>query len=650
MILGGESTDSKQNMEGNLTRARSTLNSRPSSSMSSFAEHEPASLYTISKDQRYHGGFSPLKHRQASSSLKADRQGHARVVSETSVPSSLQTPQAQSNGQDHDARASPESHGIDPAGKDHSSEPTRNWFWNGLTRTTSLANKRPNGLQPLNEDGPAPDSFERHGILEEAEEEEDQDRIQGVETRREYHEQRIAAASDPSVQHSPTSGLTRAKSTTQMRDLREQMSDLKGKIVTLRHRAREDSLRRRSLQSLRTPSPLNAAQQDYSGVPLAEGQNRGTGLGLVGITEPVPEISPSKEEGPRECSAPALATTEPLENGHNHHEAKKDLDIGLSEQPASQAQVSAVTLPIKSEPTATESPLQKEDLHSSLQQEPKTLPKEPDFGNDEMEAVAQESEVSEEFQELEDSIDGDQEYHEPVGERHEDRADAFDYEHFFLHSSMGDYGRNRSSTHSSNYSVETEKPAANMDNEEGNGTGTESPGKHGRQNSTGSISTVNTFATAAEGMEDEEEQDWVPRQTMAGSWHVEPSKVPEHKHKSKSSHSSPKSKEPKRNTSVRHHHKESTEANGIPPTTGPPDILTYLASLTSARTREPAKPFRLSDSDRALAERAIKSLANVCKDLEGLSTEGGKYEARLCRRKIDSARRHLDGEVNGEAF
>src|SRR6202012_5630746 len=51
---------------------------------------------------------------------------------------------------------------------------------------------------------------------------------------------------------------------------------------------------------------------------------------------------------------------------------------------------------------------------------------------------------------LEDvSTSGDTEYFDPetaqpvVAERHEDRADAFDYENFFLHSAMGTYSRER---------------------------------------------------------------------------------------------------------------------------------------------------------------------------------------------------------------
>src|SRR6187402_640373 len=42
------------------------------------------------------------------------------------------------------------------------------------------------------------------------------------------------------------------------------MSDLQGRLFVLRDRARDDTMKRRSLQSLRTPSPFTAAEQWYS--------------------------------------------------------------------------------------------------------------------------------------------------------------------------------------------------------------------------------------------------------------------------------------------------------------------------------------------------------------------------------------------------
>ena len=631
-------------MEGNLNRARSTLNSRPSSSMSSYVDRDPVSLYSLQQNPKIHGVSSPLKHRQANHSLKEDRQGHARVFSETSVPSSLQTTQPNGHVSNQNEQASPDSDGRDQAWRDPNPEPARNWFWNGLTRTSSLANRHNNGLQPLNEDGPAPDSFEREAIKEEDEEDD-------VETKRTYYENQISAAPQANTQTSPTSGLTRAKSTTQMRDLREQMSDLKGKITTLKQRAREDSLRRRSLQSLRTPSPLNAAQQDYSGVPLAEGQYRGTGLGLIGITEPAPQEIPPKVDQSTEQPEIVPEMKASADNLPLDQEVDEDLGIASTEESVDQAQAPLETVATEVAPTiATHTPSQNE-LSSHLPPEKIALPREPDFSDEQTNGHRQDVELVEEPQKVGKSVDGDYEYHELMGERHEDRADAFDYENFFLHSSMGHYGRNRNSTHSSNYSVETEKPTVNIEDEEEIDTGVESPSKHGRQNSAGSISTVATYATATEGIEDEDEREWIPVQNVAGGWQVEPQKVNGHRHhKSGRSRSSPNSGEPKHSKSASKYRHEIIRMDGEISPAPPPDVVAYLASLTSEDPSKVVKPSRLTDSDKELVERATKSLAKVCQELEEVSKEGGKYEARVCRRKLDTARRHLDGEVNGEAF
>src|ERR1700710_3185945 len=76
-----------------------------------------------------------------------------------------------------------------------------------------------------------------------------------------------------------------------MRDLTDKMKDLKGKISTLRDRARDDTMKRRSLQSLRTPSPFTAAEQWYTAAKAytAPGLSADAGIGQ----------SPSKE-GPFE--------------------------------------------------------------------------------------------------------------------------------------------------------------------------------------------------------------------------------------------------------------------------------------------------------------------------------------------------------------
>lgn len=625
-------------MEGNLNRARTTLASRPSSSMSSAVEREPVSLYSLQKERRANGGFSPLKHRQASSSLKEDRQGHSRVFSETAVPSSLQ-----STGQDGQLEA-------DSAGRDRSSEPARNWFWNGLNRSTSLADRNKKALQPLNEDGPAPNTFAAQGIEEE--EEDTEDVTMGMDEPQ--PSQNAAVASDSNkVQKA---GLSRARSTNQMRDLRDQVSDLKGKISTLKQRAREDSMRRRSLQSLRTPSPLNNADQDYSKVPLAEVPNRGTGLSPLAAIEQEPQAGQVtvQEIDQRPATAPEAGL--PLQNGQKPFVTDHDSGIGVHDSPTQEHEPVAIP-EVPREPGSPRpyEPIERSvfSQDSSQEQSPKNSDEEPWTISKQRNSQVFDKNMQMEpaADEVEDSLYDAQDYHETIGERHEDREDAFDYEHFFLHSSMGHYGRQRGSTHSSNYSQDTERPPTMVLGDSPDGK-EESPGRHMRNNSYDSVSSRATFATATEGDGKEEDEEWTPRQTMAGTWLVDPpveQQVNGHHHIR--SHSQ-KADEFKRERSTKKHRREhSVTENGVTaPATDMPDLLTYLALVASKETGAAAEEFRVSDSDRELANRVIKSLAKVCGELTALDAEGGKYEARVCRRKLDTARRHLDGEVNGEAF
>src|SRR5271170_6260808 len=86
-------------MEGNLTRARSSLYITPSSSMSSIHSSSPLSRSTPSPpdaDRRIVAGLGvpPTKHRQVHniSVSPGGTPGHMRVLSENSIPSSLHSP------------------------------------------------------------------------------------------------------------------------------------------------------------------------------------------------------------------------------------------------------------------------------------------------------------------------------------------------------------------------------------------------------------------------------------------------------------------------------------------------------------------------------------------------------------------------------
>ena len=620
-------------MEGNLNRARSTLERRPSSSMSAFSSRgaEPVSLYTLPRKGRNPGGYSPSKHRQANiPMLDENQQGHSRVYSETSVPSTLQTAPNGHSLEDRNRHL----HDEDLAAKERSSEPSRNWFWNGLTRNTSLNHAaRNNGLQPLNEDGPALESFEKDSQTNEFKDDETFDLEPTPKT----------ATSE--TQNPPTAGLTRARSTTQMRDLRDQMQDLKGKISTLKQRAKEDNLRRRSLQSLRTPSPFTAAEQWYTEQPVAEAGHSSAQAIALEKGPKVPDVEePHNKPAPEESGNVVMAT------GGDYAKPNDGLD---TDSPLSK-------------PTS-----QEEELTSkSSQDESITYHKSPSQNPPERQVIVDETTLVD-SDGKEDSLYGDQDYHEtsaePAVERHEDRPDAFDYEHFILHSAMGSYSgvgvrrsssmRKKRNSDSSASSVETTKPRSLMSEVNGHGTNgdeSSSSGSHVRKVSVESVSTVNTFATATEGKrsvtsDDDDDDDWTPRQTMAGSWQPEPKK-----HKVNGVNGSPKARGKKHIALASKAFRN--EANPRGEKSSPvqsPDPLLYIRSIARPDSPErsgPVKSLQIGDRDRELIERLVGSLARVCADLHKLGADGAVYEARVCRRKLDVARRMLDGEVDGEAF
>lgn len=620
------------NMEGNLSRARSTLERRPSSSMSSFSNRgtEPVSLYTLPRKGRVPGGFSPSKHRQPNLPMvDENQQGHYRVFSETSVPSTLHTvPNAQS-AEDKNIYTD----GVDPAAKERNSEPSRNWFWNGLTRTASLnhATRHNNGLQALHEDGPPQETFEQSAQTNECRDDET------------FDLEASPKAARFEIPNAPTTGLTRARSTTQMRDLRDQMQDLKGKISTLKQRAKEDNLRRRSLQSLRTPSPFTAAEEWYTAQPVEEADETPTqGLGLI--------------EGPKVPDAEEIPNETPPEDLRQIHPATEEDDAignGNIETEEPLAKVASQ----QEEPTPQSSQIVSITYHRSPRQSPA----------ERLIIIDEQSPVD--LDGKEDSLYGDQDYHEtsaePVVERHEDRPDAFDYEHFILHSAMGSYSgvgvrrsssmRKRRDSDSSASSVETTRPRDLISEANGhatNGNESSSGGSHMRKDSVASVSTVNTFATATEGKpspRSDDDDDWTPRHTMAGSWQPEMKKQ-----KVNGINGSPKSRSKKHIASAY----KASRNDAKPPRedllpTQPPDLLSYINSIAQPDPPEeggPVKPLQIGDRDRELIERLVRSLAKVCASLHKLGAEGAIYEARVCRRKLDTARRMLDGEVNGEAF
>ncbi|KAL2165970.1 hypothetical protein VTG60DRAFT_3552 [Thermothelomyces hinnuleus] len=284
---------------------------------------------------------------------------------------------------------------------------------------------------------------------------------------------------------SGTRYFQRSSSAAQMRDIKdikEQMRDLKGKISSLREQARADSLKRRSLQSLRTPSPFTHSQFDHW---HAEPPSNRASVVIAGNSA---YRNPWNGEE-SSVDGDARNAAQWLDNGYA---AEGDTDYAVAEERLDLARADGPRPLPPSTPVVATDGGEEEDV-SDMQTENGDV-------DDEQEDTEQEEDT---FHDAEDadymSESGESLYHDTVQHQisHEDREDAFDYGHFFLHSAMGTMSlERRSSTDSytSEDSVETTRgPVA---------SGTSSDEQRpmvGRRNSSNSISTIDTFTTANEG-------------------------------------------------------------------------------------------------------------------------------------------------------
>ena len=537
---------------------------------------------------------------------------------------------------------------------------SRDWFWAGLTRNASHGSRHNNyGLQPLNEDGPPPSTFESP------------ERQQSPPIANSSPEPITSSKEQPMVPqpergNPSTDGLTRTRSTNQMRDIRDQMQDLKGKISSLKQRAREDSLRRRSLQSLRTPSPFTAAEQWYTG---AQGYNRDRSKSRPREGSP-PTIQPAIEEEDETKQYPVQDPALEIERNLEPTTGGSSRD-----SEGSQVRVSSANGSIMRE--SDDSPRTVIDGPSTGANEvaDQALLAESQIPNQEIYEEARKDQGTDDVEEDMDEISS-----APIGGRHEDRPDAFDYEHLFLHSGMGTIGRegrSRSSSHSSTYSVETTKPSnvttepsevssdgnASLDDAKADeGSSELQRVAHERKGSVESVSTVATFATATEGKSsDEDEEEWVYSRPMAGSWEPE---YPNHRkvavgRKEASQQITQGTKPTLQNrnqptpvsngTEIAGSHRELPAENKILEDSMP-SLLAFLTGKLLSKGGVPSRSIELNDSDKELAERLVRSVAQVCSQLQAFSMEGNKYGGRPWRRRLDGARRVLDGETNGEVF
>ncbi|EFX04132.1 hypothetical protein CMQ_1060 [Grosmannia clavigera kw1407] len=349
---------------------------------------------------------------------------------------------------------------------------------------------------------------------------------------------------------SGSKGLTRSSSVTQMRDLKHQMKDLRGKISSLREQARVDSMKRRSLQSLRNPSPFTYARIDQwyaDAQPNQESVSEENGSSEHPTRDGY--VSNGNEDGGmyRDTVTPtaqiygdtAVAETTTSHSGSARSNKDTGDEIVAGAYSDADDHTTKLSRPHTPKHHATNLPQMEDTTGDSLESDAFVDAHDADDmrtedGWDEDDVATPTAKTDEnsrlrgrrtpdddevsvaESQDVGyESEGGESLYHDTVQHQisHEDREDAFDYEHFILHSALGTISQqrlNRSSrgnSFSSEDSVETTRGpvVATTDN------------FYSNLNRRGSMSSFESFATATEGRSSRAKQELYDDETEESS-------------------------------------------------------------------------------------------------------------------------------------
>ncbi|KAJ5301883.1 hypothetical protein N7508_006746 [Penicillium antarcticum] len=593
-------------MEGNLTRARSTTRMTPSPSPSPSGNtpmgmhHPVGGLYrSISRTDPKN---SSLRRQSLISNQDSSNNRHSRVHSETNIPSeSSMSNDKTGMSRSVSAMGASTSSSLHTDDRSFQYEPTRAY----LTHRASISSIRPPVQiqeQPAEPEATPSPVSESHGSAESP---------QGLGISDEGSKSSPDRFSPVYSSYGPPS---RAQSQLQVRDLQYQMKGLHIKISSLKVKSQEDNLRRRSLQSLRTPSPLTAADHWYANaLELKDGRSsRGSSARRDTSSEYARRVSNGGLQNDRRASGdspvehPAENTSKNAGNWQTHGPEYDD------------DQSVAGSMYEDAEEGGYDDEIDREALDEIL--------REP----------------------LDDDLEG------PITDTtpHEMREDAFDYEHFILHSALGNFARplRRAST-SSNGSIETTRPTYTA--------------KHSRTNSAMSDSTVATFATATEGRpDDEDDLDSVMYWDRRFNHELRHGHVHTHSH----SHHGPspiqEAQEPDRSETPRgsRAHSDNTltpvdevlapqkqtgRSSSTAGTATPNSLVSSLVSTVRAASSTPVAG-GINDDDTQMLETLFASLGNVCMDLQAITTspDPDQKAARVLRRRLDAARRVLEGELD----
>lgn len=553
---------------------------------------------------------------------------------------------------------------------------------------------------------------------------------------------------DRNTSHEPSYGLTRSQSQMSAREVRDQMNGLKNKIADLRTGQQAEQLRRNSLQNLRTPSSVAAAEEWYLGAaeykagasPLST--NAGTGWSAKKDPEDVSgksATSPRSPQSPRFPKSPNLAEDSDIEDsqrGPIMAHFGQDLH-SYSSSPNPPPKLRAVNG-------------DRDDQDSYIQESHYEDAFEGRADETEYAVAASEEEQIYLNEVLEESLQDAEPEVPPIPdvvptfepERHEDRADAFDYENFFLHSALGNYSqtgfhrRNVShataasrASYESSESVETTRAPQAEENGTISGEEAEDIGGKGmrgadagtfwhdepptptapnppfaqhhlRSNSIDSVSSAATFATATEGGGNDSgsETDTVPSEilhwgerplpstsSMVGAWPSPPASAPRGLASLTNGHASPlgahviqaesgdsaapgsdapptppasshiqqlaeaeadaEAAEERQEEDDESDFDDDDDDDDTSSQQQPPNTEILISALITLANPDfkPSGPF--SEVDKDLVVNALRSVGAVCEGINASDSKGEVYESRIWRRRLDMARRVLDGEI-----
>ena len=445
-------------MEGNLTRARSSMRNSPS--LSASPSPSPG-FQPVGLGQPVGGLYRSISStdRQASAALRPrpmystyqDAAGnrHSRVLSETNLPSTAQnappSPEPNSLPRSVSALGSTSLSSFQRDQRSFRYDPNRSYLTHHASTPSmnqqSERSRVTNSLEPRAKTSSPPKSPVGLGIVSD-----------------ENNKTKISNIDDFNSVY-PADPPSRTQSQLQVHDLQDQMKGLHIKISSLKVKTQEDNIRRRSLQSLRTPSPLTEADQWY--VNAMEYRDR------RGQLSPNPSGARLAPEHAREAQK-----QNEVKSARNSSESRRSVNTDSSN---------------KKERVNSQVSEQSENVVESHYEDAE----EGDYDND---MEIDRDELNEILREpLDEDLDEVNLLQGTEATPHEEREDAFDYEHFILHSALGNYSRSklrRANSNASNTSVETTRPARTRST------------RHSRANSATSLSTAATFATAAEGEND----------------------------------------------------------------------------------------------------------------------------------------------------